>query len=73
MSNRDACDPVTVELLRTILDEAWDALPPRHKVQITKSHLAESVLRNFANGERHAGRLRLRAMAEVIQKIAAAT
>jgi hypothetical protein len=66
-------DPATLELLRTVLDEAWDALPPRHKVQISKSHLAVSVLRNAANGERHAGRLRFRAIADVIREIAAAT
>jgi hypothetical protein len=73
MSNRGAHDPGTVEFLRAVLDEAWDALPPSHKEQISKSQLAESVLRNAANGERHAGRLRFRAIADVIRNISAAT
>ena len=34
--------------------------------------LAECVLRNAANGERHAVRLRFRAIADVIRKIDAA-
>jgi hypothetical protein len=58
MSKRGAHDPATLEFLRTVVDEAWDALPPGYKEQISKSQLAESVLRNAANGERHAGRLR---------------
>ena len=69
MSNRAAYDPTTIDFLRTVLDEAWDALAPRHKEQISKSHLAECVLRNAAKGERHALRLRFRAIADVIQKI----
>jgi hypothetical protein len=69
MSNRGAYDLATVEFLRTVLDEAWDALAPRYKQQISKSHLAECVLRSAANGERHAVRLRFRAIADVIQKI----
>jgi hypothetical protein len=68
MSNRGAYDPATVEFLRTVLDEAWDALAPHQKEQISKSHLAECVLRNAANGERHAIRLRFRAIADVIRK-----
>ena len=71
MSNRGAYDPATVEM-RTVLDEAWDAMAPCHKKQISKSHLAECVLRNAANGERHAVRLRFRAIADVIRKIDAA-
>ena len=45
MSNRGAYDRATVEFLRTVLDEAWDAMAPCHKEQISKSHLAECVLR----------------------------
>ena len=72
VSNRGAYDPATVEFLRTVLDEAWDAMAPCHKKQISKSHLAECVLSNAANGERHAVRLRFRAIADVIRKIDAA-
>jgi len=45
MSNRGPYDPATLVFLRTVLEEAWDALAPRHKEQISKSHLAECVLR----------------------------
>jgi hypothetical protein len=30
VSNRGAYDPATVEFLRTVLDEAWDAMAPCH-------------------------------------------
>jgi hypothetical protein len=73
MSNRGAYDSATLEFLRTVLDEAWDALAPRHKEQISKSHLAECVLRNAANGERHANRLRCQSITDVIRKIDAVT
>jgi hypothetical protein len=73
MSNRGTYDPATLEFLRTVLDEAWDALAPRHKDQISKSHLAECVLRNAADGERHANMLRYRSIADVTRKIDAAT
>jgi integrase len=43
MSTGSAYDPETVELLRTVLDEAWNALQPQHKEQISKSHMAECV------------------------------
>jgi len=73
MSNRGAYDPATLEFLRTVLDETWDALAPRHKDQISKSHLAECVLRNAADGERHAHLLRCRSIPDVTRKIDAAT
>ena len=73
MSNRGPYDPATLEFLRTVLDEASDALAPRHKEQISKSQLAECVLRNAANGERHANLLRYRSIADVTRNIDAAT
>jgi hypothetical protein len=69
MSNRGAYDTATLEFLRTVLDEAWDELAPRHKKQISKSHLAECVLRNATNGQRHASLLRYRSIADVIRGI----
>jgi hypothetical protein len=45
VSNRGAYDPATVKFLRTVLNGAWDAMAPCHKEQISKSHLAECVLR----------------------------
>src|ERR1700722_11334950 len=55
MGNGTAYDPETVQLLRAVLDEAWDALAPRHREQISKSHVAQCVLRRAAAGERHPG------------------
>jgi hypothetical protein len=70
MKNRGAYDPETVQLLRTVLDEAWDALQPHYRDQLNKSHLAECVLRQAAKGERHPGRLRLGAIADAVEEIA---
>ena len=58
MKNYSAYDPETVQLLRTVLDEAWDALQPYYRDQISKSRMAECVLRQAASGERHPRRLR---------------
>jgi hypothetical protein len=71
MGNGTAYDPETVRLLRAVLDEAWDALAPRHREQISKSHMAQCVLRHAAAGERHPGRLRFRAIADAVQELAA--
>jgi hypothetical protein len=46
MSMSSAYDPETVELLRTVLDEAWNALQPQHQRQISKSDMAGYVLRH---------------------------
>jgi hypothetical protein len=71
MGNGTVYDPETVQLLRAVLDEAWDALAPGHREQITKSHLTQCVLRHAAAGERHPGRLRFRAIADAVQELAA--
>jgi hypothetical protein len=71
MKNSGAYDPETVQLLRTVLDEAWDALQPHHRDLISKSHVAQCVLRYAAKGERHPARLRFRAIADAMQGIAA--
>jgi hypothetical protein len=72
MTFKTAYDQETVELLRTVLDQAWDALLPHYKEQISKSPMAECVLRQAAAGERHPARLRSRAIADAVQEIAAA-
>jgi hypothetical protein len=72
MTFKSAYDPETVDLLRTVLDQAWNALPPHCRAQISKSHLAECILRHAATGERHPGRLGFRAIADAVQGIAAA-
>jgi hypothetical protein len=72
MDDCTAYDPETIQLLRTVLDEAWDALAPKHRKQISKSHVAQCVLRHAAAGERHPGRLRFRAIADAVREGAAA-
>jgi hypothetical protein len=67
-----AYDWETVELSRVVLDQAWADLQPRHKEQISKSHMAGHVLRHAAAGERHPGRLRFRAVADAVREIAVA-
>jgi hypothetical protein len=70
MTFKTAYDQQTVELLRTTLDQAWDELLPHYREQISKSHMAECVLRHAAAGERHPARLRSRAIADAVQEIA---
>jgi hypothetical protein len=73
MDNCTAYDAETIHLLRTVLEEAWDALQPHDRDQTSKSHLAECVLRQAAKGEHHPGRLLSRAIAHAGQEIAAAS
>jgi hypothetical protein len=51
-------DPETVALLRATLDEAWAALPPRQQATISRTALAEGILKCAAQGERDPDRLR---------------
>ncbi len=55
-------DPETVELLKSVLDDAWDCLPPERQKGISKTLLAENLLRAAAHGERDPERLRARAL-----------
>jgi hypothetical protein len=59
-------DPETITLLRGVLDAAWNSLSPAQQARISKSHLAERLLRLAARGERDPARLRVRAIVEVI-------
>jgi hypothetical protein len=60
----------TIELLRAVLEEAWDALSPHLRDRISKSHMAQCVLKHAASGERHPGRLRSQAIADVVREAA---
>jgi hypothetical protein len=51
-------DPETIELLRTVLDEAWDALPATRQQRTSKTELAERILAAAGRGERDAETLR---------------
>src|SRR5262249_27784380 len=63
-------DAETIELLRAVLEEAWDALSPRLRDRISKSHMAQCVLKHAASGERHPGGLRSQAIADVVRQAA---
>ncbi len=60
-----AFDPETLDLLRSVLDEAWESLRPEQQAQRSKSLLAASILKLAATGERDPIRLRTRAVTEV--------
>jgi hypothetical protein len=55
-------DPDTVALLRTILDQTWASLPPNQQAVMSRSILAERILKAAAQGERDPDRLRARAI-----------
>jgi len=55
-------DPETIELLKTVLDEAWACLLPEQQAGVSKTLLAERLLRAAARGERDPALLRDRAL-----------
>jgi hypothetical protein len=55
-------DPETVELLSAVLDDAWACLPPEQQASVSKTLLAERLLRAAARGERDPQCLRARAL-----------
>jgi hypothetical protein len=50
-------DPVTVRILREVLDDAWATLPSEQQTQTEKSALALRILRLASSGERDPTRL----------------
>jgi hypothetical protein len=58
-------DPATVAMLRGVLDDAWSRLPPG-QTGVSRSQLAERILKAARDGERDPARLRARAIAEGI-------
>jgi hypothetical protein len=55
-------DHETVALLRTTLDRVWAGLPPSQQASMSRSVLAERILKAAAKGERDPDRLRVRAL-----------
>jgi hypothetical protein len=55
-------DPQTVEMLRTVLEDAWAALPENRRGNDMKTELAERILAAAAGGERDPERLFVRAL-----------
>ena len=55
-------DPETIEMMKTVLDDAWAALSPSQQRALPKARLAERILAAAANGERDPVRLLARAL-----------
>ena len=65
-SKQSACfDPETVSLLRETLDDAWACLQPEQRATISRTLLAEGILKSAAKGERNPERLRNAALTAV--------
>ena len=60
-----AFDPETIDLLRSVLDEAWGSLRREEQAHGGKSLLAAIILKLAATGERDPIRLRTLAVTEV--------
>ena len=56
-------DPETLILLRTVLDEAWAALPYISRSQTFKSEMAQHILKQASDGVRDPAKLRASAFA----------
>ena len=59
-------DPETVEILKRSLDDAWSQLTPDQRAQMSRSAMAERILKAAANGERDPIRLRTVAMVSIV-------
>jgi hypothetical protein len=61
-----AFDPETVNLLRGVLDDAWERLSPEQQARTQKSDVALRILRLAMRGERDPVKLRMSAVTEVV-------
>jgi hypothetical protein len=61
-------DPKTVAMLRGVLDDAWSRLPAG-QTSVSRSMLAERILKAARAGERRPVKLRARALAGSIQAV----
>ena len=50
-------DPATVAALREILEDAWTSLRPQQRATMSRSLLAERILKSASDGERDRERL----------------
>jgi hypothetical protein len=58
-------DAETIALMKMVLDEAWNRLPPKRQATMLKTSLAERILKLAAAGERNGERLREAALRDV--------
>ena len=56
-----AFSPETIELLRSVLDDAWESLRPEERACTSKTAIAARILEMAAAGERDPVRLRAEA------------
>jgi hypothetical protein len=61
-SRNGSFDAGTITFLRTVLEESWACLGPEQRASISKSVLAERILRAASKGERDPARLRMSAI-----------
>ena len=59
-------DPETIEMMRTVLDEAWGLLEPKQRAFTNKTEIAVRILRLAAQGVRDPVRLRTYALTSVV-------
>jgi hypothetical protein len=45
-------DPETIDLMRSVLDAAWASLLPEQQASVSRTMLAERILKAAAQGER---------------------
>jgi hypothetical protein len=50
-------DPETIDLMRSVLDAAWASLLPEQQASMSRTILAERILRAVARGKRDPARL----------------
>ncbi len=63
-------DPDTLNMLRTVLDEAWAALPDSSRSAAVKSEMAQHILKQAAEGLRDPARLRALISASAVEEAA---
>ena len=61
-----AFSPETIELLRSVLDDAWESLRPEERACTSKTAIAARILEMAAAGERDPIRLRAEAVTGVV-------
>ena len=59
-------DPETVAILQTALDDAWNALSPARRTQMTRTEIASRILKCASGGERDPAKLRAAAVTTIV-------
>jgi hypothetical protein len=60
-------DPETVDMLKAVLDDAWQSLLPVQRTRTMKSDMASRLLMAAAHGERDPKRLRACALITTVE------